>query len=92
MVSFRHRHLAAICYEVMLENAAAPVVISSEIVTYRDKPVHTEDPRQHVGFKDGVLVTKIRWERGMRLMLCQITKRSGMRIACGADHVIETGT
>lgn len=90
VVTFRHRHLAAICYEVTVENAAAPVEIASEIVTRHDKPVHSEDPRQTRGFKDGVLVTKTRWEKENRLMLGQITKSSGMRIACGADHVVET--
>jgi len=90
LVSFRHRHLAAICYEVTLENAAAPVEISSEIVSHQNSYNHSEDPRQYRGFGENVLVTRIHSETGRRLMLGQITKRSQMSIACGADHVIET--
>jgi alpha,alpha-trehalose phosphorylase len=90
LVSFRHRHLAVIWYEVTLENAAAPVEISSEIVVHRDKQIHSDDPRQFKGFKENVLVNKIHWERESRVMLGQITKRSGMRIACGVDHVLQT--
>jgi alpha,alpha-trehalose phosphorylase len=89
LVSFRHRHLAVICYEVTLENATAPVDISSEIVFHRNKQIHSDDPRQSRGFKENVLTTKIHWEKDKRIMLGQITKRSGMRIACGADHVFE---
>ena len=90
LVSFRHRHLAVICYEVTLENAAAPVEISSEIVVHQDTRIHSDDPRQSKGFNETVLDTKIQWEKDKRLMLGQITKRSRMRIACGGDHAIET--
>jgi alpha,alpha-trehalose phosphorylase len=89
MVSFRHRHLAVICYEVALENATAPVDISSEIVFHRNGQIHSGDPRQSKGFKENVLTTMIHWEKDKRIMLGQITKSSGMRIACGADHIFE---
>jgi alpha,alpha-trehalose phosphorylase len=91
LVSFHHRHLAVISYKVTLENAAAPVVISSEIVTHRNKWAHPpDDPRRSKEFLESVLVTKVHWEKFYRLMLGQITKNSDMRIACGVDHVIET--
>jgi len=89
LVSFRHRHLAIICYEVLLENAAAPVQISSEIVMHRNKRTNSEDPRQYRD-KGNVLVTKIHEEQDKRLMIGLTTKKSGMRIACGVDHVLET--
>ena len=39
LVSFEHRHMAAMSYEVTLLNAAAPIVISSELgVRGRDTP------------------------------------------------------
>ncbi len=47
LVSYAHRHLAAISYEVTLLHAKAPVVISSEI---RLDPRHSpreDDPRVH---------------------------------------------
>ena len=41
LVSFAHRHVAAISYRVTLLNAEAPVVIASEMVANA-----TERPRQ----------------------------------------------
>ena len=46
LISFVHRHVAAISYQVMLLNAAAPVVIASEMVA--NQP-HANAPRMTRG-------------------------------------------
>src|SRR5919202_5978819 len=47
VVSFVHRHVAAISYQVTLLNAEAPVVISSEMVANQpNASAHADDPRR----------------------------------------------
>src|SRR6516162_8472007 len=50
LVSFSHRHLAAIEYELTAGDAAAEVVISSELANRQPLPVTTTDPRLAEGF------------------------------------------
>lgn len=91
LVSFQHRHLAAISYEVTIQNAEAPVVISSEMITTHKMNARDEsDPRQAKMFKDRVLHPQIHSVQDRRVMLCHATKNSKMTLACGMDHDIET--
>ena len=55
LVSFHHRHLAAIRYEVVAEDAEADLVISSEIINRQPLPVQASDPRMAEGFVGRVL-------------------------------------
>jgi len=89
-VSFEHRHLAAISYEVTVLNAAAPVAISSEMILQRDTHVSGDDPRRPRGFRGRVMLGKGCRTEGRRLHLAYQTKLSKMTLACGADHVLET--
>lgn len=95
MVSFQHRHLAAVSYEVTIQNAEAPVVISSEICVHQ--PADSEnpqeefdDPRQAKMLKDRILIPRSKFVQDRRIILCHSTKNSRMTIACGIDHDIET--
>jgi alpha,alpha-trehalose phosphorylase len=90
LVSFEHRHLAAICYEVTVLNAEAPVVISSEMAFDPTTQGNDADPRRHGGFRGRVLVPKVHSANGHRLMLAHTTRNSKMSLACGVDHAIET--
>ncbi len=90
LVSFEHRHLAAIRYEVTAHDGGAPVVLESEIAVPFDTGSQTDDPRRSRGFEERVLVPRDRRCHGMRLVLGHRTRNSGMTIACGCDHVIET--
>ena len=56
LVSFTHRHLAAISYEVTVLNASAPVVVSSEMLPPHTNEPIVEDPRRARHFKEGVLM------------------------------------
>src|ERR1700751_5543201 len=56
LVSFADRHVAAICYRVTLLNAAASVVVSSEMaVNEQSARINGDDPRQAKAFSDRVL-------------------------------------
>src|SRR6188472_3989240 len=56
LVSFEHRHLAAIFYEVTLLNASAPIVLSSEMIANEpSQRRNNHDPRQARVFTDKVL-------------------------------------
>jgi alpha,alpha-trehalose phosphorylase len=90
LVSFEHRHLAAIDYEITVLNARAPVVLSSE-VQYRYRENHDEgDPRLARGFKHRPLIPQVNGTQDRRVVLSHSTRSSKMTLACGIDHTIET--
>ncbi|MBE9181967.1 glycoside hydrolase family 65 protein [Oculatella sp. LEGE 06141] len=90
LVSFAHRHLAAISYEVTILNAAAPVVISSEMHYDSSARASEGDPRLAKGFKERVLLPQQHYIKDRRIVLGHITRNSQMTIACGMDHGLET--
>ncbi len=90
LVSFEHRHLAAISYRVTVLNATAPVTISSQLANLEHAKGGDHDPRKARGFKERPLVPRHQSVDGMRVMLGYQVRNSGMTLACGADHVIET--
>lgn len=90
LASFQHRHLAAISYEVIVLNARAPVAVSSEMITDQSHQKAEGDPRRPHGFQHPVLLPKVHHAEDYRLMLSFVTRNSGMSLACGVDHVIET--
>ncbi len=90
MVSFEHRHLAAIQYEVTVLNSDAPVVISSEIVPHRTVRGTDGDPRYTRIFREKVLIPEAKLMEEFALILGFRTKNSRMTLACGFDHIIDT--
>jgi alpha,alpha-trehalose phosphorylase len=91
MVSFEHRHIAAILYEVTLLNAAAPVVISSEMVANElPAPHNAHDPRQARMFRGKVLHHRKSYANEHRIVLCHATEKSRMIVSCAVDHQLET--
>ncbi len=90
LVSFRHRHLAAICYEVTVRNAEAPVVISSEMVLRGNQQGNDEDPRRGRSFSGKIFSPpEVRACDG-RIVWGLRTVHSKMALASGVDHVIQT--
>ena len=89
LVSFEHRHLAAIHYEITLEDAAAPVTVVSEVEIPEQTRDQEEDPRQGRGFDRRVMLPILQRGNDRRLLLGHRTLRSGMTIACGVEHCIE---
>jgi alpha,alpha-trehalose phosphorylase len=99
MVSFTDRHLAFMDYEVTLLDADASVVISSQILNRQDgideyhaPPASSKDfdPRKAEAFTDRVLQPRYKRDGDGRYVLGYRCTNSGMTIACGADHTIET--
>jgi alpha,alpha-trehalose phosphorylase len=92
LVSFPNKHVAAISYRVTLLNAAAPLVISSEMAVHRPRRnAPGRDPRQARVFEGRTLHPQRGYARDKRVVLCHGTEKSGLRLACAIDHVMETG-
>jgi alpha,alpha-trehalose phosphorylase len=91
LVSFEHRHVAAISYCVTLLNAKAFVVISSEMAA--DEPdgrIDSDDPRLAKAFAGRVLHPRASYAKGHRVVLCHATEKSRLTVACAIDHALET--
>jgi alpha,alpha-trehalose phosphorylase len=91
LISFHQRHVAAISYEVTLLNAAAPVVISSEMVSPQPGVKTSEaDPRQAKIFAGKVLQHRASYAQNRRVVLAHGTERTQMILACAIDHDLKT--
>ena len=91
LVSFANRHVAAISYKVTLLNAAAALVISSEMAA--DEPsafTDANDPRQTRIFAGRVLHHRTSYAKDSRIVLCHATEKSRLTLACAIDHALET--
>src|SRR5262245_1022451 len=76
LVSFAHRHLAAIVYQVTLVNAPAPVVLSSEMTANEPATRRApHDPRQAKVFTDKVLQPRRSYAKAHRIVLCHATHK-----------------
>ena len=91
LVSLGNKHVAAISYQVTLLNAAAPVVISSEMAVHRPRTSTSgSDPRQARVFAGRTLNPVMGYAKDSRIVLCHATEKSGLRLTCAIDHVAET--
>jgi alpha,alpha-trehalose phosphorylase len=89
LVSFVHRSVAAILYEVEPMDAGASFVVQSELVANEPLPhLRTDDPR--AGEKlDDVLISEDFSNHEARATLEHRTRRSGLRMAAAMDHVVD---
>ena len=91
LVSFANRHVAAISYRVMLLNAAAPLVISSEMKANEPTAlIDVNDPRQTRVFAHRVLQARTSYAKDRRIVLCHATEKSRLILTCATDHSLET--
>ena len=91
LVSFAHKHVAAISYDVTLLNAPAAVVISSEMVAEQPSArTDGNDPRQTRGFAGRLLHPRASYAKDRRIVLCHATEKSRLTLACAVDHALET--
>jgi alpha,alpha-trehalose phosphorylase len=88
LVSFTHRHLAAIEYEFTTEDADTEIVISSELVHQQPLAVDSSDPRLAEGFVGRVLHPTGTQCTGLRCILSYRTQSSELALGCGMDHVL----
>ncbi|WP_277959370.1 glycoside hydrolase family 65 protein [Frigoribacterium faeni] len=100
LVSFEDRHLVVIEYEVTMLDSSASLLISSQILNRQDMgdqyhagmraAAEAFDPRKAESFDDRVLQPVLNRSGGTRAVLGYRTTNSGMTIAVGAEHRIET--
>ncbi len=95
IVSFEHRHVVAMTYEVTMLDESAPIVISSLVVNRQDARSPQErpelrpvDPRLATVLPDRVLNCTVAELDELRILLGYHTTNSGMTLAVGVDHVI----
>ncbi|MFE0513237.1 glycoside hydrolase family 65 protein [Streptomyces sp. NPDC058964] len=87
LVSLTQRAVAAVAYEVEAVGSRARVVIQSELVANEQLPGANGDPRAAVALHSP-LEQEDDFASGSRLRLVHRTRRSGLRVAVAADHVV----
>jgi alpha,alpha-trehalose phosphorylase len=88
LVSFTHRSVAAISYEVEPVSDSARLIVQSELVANEDTPAISGDPRVAAALAAPLQAEElILGDQSAELIHC--TKRSGLRLAAGMDHVVE---
>jgi alpha,alpha-trehalose phosphorylase len=87
LVSFTHRAVAAIRYEVEVERDAR-IAVQSELVANEDTGVASEDPRAAAALS-APLVRQRAGAETMRALLSHATRGSGLLMAASMDHVID---
>ncbi|MCB2174508.1 MAG: hypothetical protein KQH57_01740 [Actinomycetales bacterium] len=99
MVSFAQRHLAVLTYEVTALDQQVPITIAAKVVNRANGEAYHEggdgdgirDPRRAEEFTGRVLHPEAHWGDEERVLLGYRCEDSGMTLAVGADHLIETG-
>ncbi|MFE9418522.1 glycoside hydrolase family 65 protein [Streptomyces griseofuscus] len=87
LVSLTQRAVAAVAYEVEAVDARSRVVIQSELVANESLPGSDGDPRAAMALQSP-LEQEDHLATGNRLRLVHRTRRSGLRVAVAADHVV----
>jgi alpha,alpha-trehalose phosphorylase len=88
LVSFVHRSVAAICYEVEAVEDGTRVIVQSELVANEPQPSLSGDPRVAATLDDPLEAVE-RDVHDSRTVLLHGTRRSGLLMAAGMDHEIE---
>jgi len=90
LVSFSHRSIAAILYEVEAVGDVARVGVQSELVANEPVtvPGNASDPREAAAL-EAPLIPEYHANNGLRVNLLHRTRLSGLRVAAGMDHVID---
>ncbi|QHA08584.1 family 65 glycosyl hydrolase [Streptomyces broussonetiae] len=87
LVSLTQRAVAAVAYEVQAVGSRSRVVIQSELVANETLPESDGDPRAAMALQSP-LEQEDHLASGSRLRLVHRTRRSGLRVAVAADHVV----
>ena len=91
LVSFANKHVAAISYRVTVLNAAASLLISSEMVAERpDSYADENDPRRSKAFAGRLLHHRRSYANDRRIVLCHGTEKSRLILTSAVDHALET--
>lgn len=88
LVSFVHRAIAAISYEVEAIDSPARIVVQSSLVANEPVPEQTDDPRAAAALR-APLVSEYHSHSGLEVALGHRTRNSGLRMAAGLDHIVD---
>ena len=88
LVSFRLRSVAAISYEVEALGAPMRVALQSNLLANQTEAAGAADPRVAPSLQD-VLVSRLSVHDDLRVVLAHTTRRSGLSLAAGMEHVID---
>ncbi len=86
LVSFVHRGIAAICYEVEAVERTR-IIVQSELVANEEVPVQTNDPRVAAALHDPLVAVSQDVEQH-GVLLVHRTRTSGLTMAAGMDHEV----
>jgi len=86
-VSFTHRAIVGISYELEPLDGPANIVVQSELVANEQLPSVAGDPRV-AGALESPLQSEEHLSRETEAVLIHRTRRSGLRLAAAMDHVI----
>ncbi|MGH3301145.1 MAG: glycoside hydrolase family 65 protein [Streptosporangiaceae bacterium] len=88
LVSFSHRAVAAISYEVEPLGQAVQVTVQSELLANEQLPPADVDPRA-AALLDHPLVSEYHDQDANVVVLVHRTQHSGLRVGAAMDHVID---
>ncbi|UFU06932.1 glycoside hydrolase family 65 protein [Ruania halotolerans] len=88
LVSFAHRSLAAIHYEVEALDDNVYLALYSDLLANEQNATPSSDPRD-AAVLDRPLKSEGSGARGQQAVLMHRTRRSKLRMAAGMDHVLE---
>ena len=90
LASLEDRHLAAFDYELTALDGPAEVMLSSELVIDERETGASDDPRRAKAFAEKPLVPVAAAAAGQRAVLELATRNSGLQLAAGIDHALES--
>ncbi|HEY6697707.1 MAG TPA: glycosyl hydrolase family 65 protein [Acidimicrobiales bacterium] len=89
LVSLTQRAVVAIAYEVeLVDDEPLRIVLQSELVANEELPPQSKDPRAAMALENP-LVGEEHVARNHQAVLVHRTRRSGLRLAAGMDHIVE---
>jgi alpha,alpha-trehalose phosphorylase len=88
LVSFTQPAVAAICYEVEPLEAKVRVAVQSELIANEQLPPAGDDPRVPAALTSP-LEQEYQSGGDMAVLLVHQTRRSGLRVGAGMDHLID---
>jgi alpha,alpha-trehalose phosphorylase len=89
LASLERRHLVAFDYEVTALDGDAEIAISSEL-TIEERETASDDPRRAKAFAEKPLAPVFAEADGGRALLQLATRNSGLQLASGIDHSVES--
>jgi alpha,alpha-trehalose phosphorylase len=88
LVSFTHRAIVGMVYEIEPLDGPANVVVQSELVANEQLPAAGGDPRRS-GPIDSPLVEEEHFAHETKAVLIHRTRRSGLRVAVAMEHRVQ---